>query len=77
MDPRATVDAINYDFTQGNSNIFGYAPSNTSPMPDYLAQGGYYEDLDGLAENDPKRRRIARVSTHAPPDDGINVGSGL
>jgi hypothetical protein len=42
--------------------IFGaYNPDGT-PIPPTLPPGAYFGDYDGgLDENDPKRRRIARV----------------
>ena len=67
MDPRNHLSGLGYDmnaFAQQPPQIFGaYNPDGT-PMPPVLPAGNYFDDeLDlGLEdENDPKRRRIARV----------------
>ncbi len=46
--------------------IFGAYASDGTPIPASLPPGSYFGDLNdgGLDENDPKRRRIARVRTH-------------
>jgi hypothetical protein len=68
MDSRKSIDGLAYDMSAFSSHqppIFGSYNADDSPIPTMLSQGQYYEDLDGLAENDPKRRRIARVGhTH-------------
>ena len=48
--------------TQQPPQIFGAYDHNGSPLGPMGYQGAYFgESLDGLDENDPKRRRIARV----------------
>lgn len=63
-------DGFNYDLNQfpGStpgepSQIFGGAYDvNGQPIAPSLPPGNYFNDLgDGIDENDPKRRRIARV----------------
>ena len=74
MDPRNSIDGLGYDISAFSSQqppqIFGSYASDGSPIPAMMSQGNYYEDLDGLAENDPKRRRIARVGTKPAQDGG-------
>ncbi len=70
MDPRGSIDSMGYDISQfmpqQPHQIFGaYNPDGT-PIPPTLPPGAYFGDLTdgGLDENDPKRRRIARVRHH-------------
>lgn len=67
MDPRGSIEGIPYDMSQFVSpqppQIFGaYNPDGT-PIPASLPPGAYFGDYNdgGVDENDPKRRRIARV----------------
>lgn len=71
MDHRPSLDSLGYDMShfmpQHPPQVFGaYNPDGT-PIPPTLPLGPYFGDLnDGLVdENDPKRRRIARVR-HPP-----------
>lgn len=66
MDPRNSLSGLGYDmnaFSQQPPQIFGAYNADGSPMPPVLPPGNYFDDgLDlGLDDNDPKRRRIARV----------------
>ena len=65
MDPRNTLDGMGYDtsaFSQQPPQMFGGYNPDGSPMPPVLPPGNYFSDgLDMYDENDPKRRRIARV----------------
>ncbi|KAK5945477.1 hypothetical protein PMZ80_002682 [Knufia obscura] len=62
-------DGFNYDLNQfpGStpgepSQIFGAYDVNEQPIAPSLPPGNYFNDLgDGIDENDPKRRRIARA----------------
>lgn len=63
---RGSIDAMGYDINQFVSQqppqIFGAYHPDGSPIPATLPPGNYFGDLnDGLDDNDPKRRRIARV----------------
>lgn len=52
--------------SQQPPQIFGAYNSDGTPIPPNLPPGAYFGDYDGgLDENDPKRRRIARVCNHA------------
>ncbi len=69
MDPRNRLNSMGYDmnaFAQQPPQIFGAYNADGSPMPPVLPAGNYFDDgLDlGLDDdNDPKRRRIARVQS--------------
>jgi len=62
-------DGFNYDLSQFPDStsseppqIFSAYDLNGQPLAPSLPPGNYYSDLgDGIDENDPKRRRIARV----------------
>jgi hypothetical protein len=67
MDPRGSIDGLSFDMSsfvaQQPPQIFGaYNPDGT-PIAPSLPPGAYFGDYadGGLDENDPKRRRIARV----------------
>jgi hypothetical protein len=71
MDQRGSIDSLGFDMSQFVSHqtpqMFGaYNPDGT-PIPTSLPSGNYMSDYnDGLGdENDPKRRRIARVRFQA------------
>lgn len=63
-------DGFNYDLSQFPDStareppqVFGAYDVNGQPIASSLPPGSYFGDLgDGIDENDPKRRRIARVS---------------
>lgn len=61
------MDGMGYDMNafsaQQPPQIFGAYDHNGSPMAAMAYQGAYFGDgMDGgLDDNDPKRRRIARV----------------
>lgn len=67
MDHHASIDSLGYDISQfmpqQPPQIFGGYNSDGTPLPATLPPGAYFGDLnDGsIDENDPKRRRIARV----------------
>lgn len=70
MDHPGNLDTFNYDIHQYHENAPGDAPMfggydlNGQPIPSSLPPGTYFGDpSDGHDENDPKRRRIARVRT--------------
>lgn len=77
MDPRASIDSLGYDISvfslQQPPPIFGSYHPDGSPMS--LSQGNYYGDPNDLGydENDPKRRRIAKV--WESPD--VNFGNSI
>lgn len=62
-------DGFNYDMNQfpdstpgETPKIFGAYDQNGQPIAPSLPPGNYFGDLgDAIDENDPKRRRIARV----------------
>lgn len=66
------MDGLGYDMNafsaQQPPQIFGAYDHNGSPMAAMPYQGAYFGDAmdGGLDDNDPKRRRIARVCA-APP----------
>lgn len=72
-------DGFNYDLNQFPDStaseppqVFGAYDVNGQPIAPSLPPGNYFGDLgDGIDENDPKRRRIARVSDS---DIGPNHG---
>lgn len=67
MDHRGSMDSLGYDLSQfvpqQPPQIFGAYNADGTPIPPTLPPGTYFGDLtDGAVdENDPKRRRIARV----------------
>jgi hypothetical protein len=70
MDHHASIDSLGYDISQfmpqQPPQIFGGYNSDGTPLPATLSAGAYFGDLnDGsIDENDPKRRRIARVRSY-------------
>jgi hypothetical protein len=70
MDPRTNMDNLGYNMSQYMSQqppqIFGAYTSDGSPIAPSLPGGNYFGDLNdgGFDENDPKRRRIARVCAY-------------
>lgn len=78
MDPRNNMDGFDMNAYAGQQQqpppqIFGAYDHNGSPMTNLTYQGAYFGDgMDGLDDNDPKRRRIARVCalpSPTPPAD--------
>ena len=68
MDPQGHANGLNYDLSsftmsQQPPQIFGAYNSDGSPVPPTLPPGSIFGDNDAGSydENDPKRRRIARV----------------
>lgn len=71
MDHQNSMDGFNYDMNQyqgtppSDAPIFGAYDLSGQQIPGSLPPGQYFGDLgDGIDENDPKRRRIARVCTY-------------
>lgn len=64
------MDGFNYDMNQyqgtppPDAPIYGAFDLGAGQLPGTLPPGQYFGDVgDGIDENDPKRRRIARVCT--------------
>lgn len=71
MDHRGSVDSLGFDMSQFVSHqppqVFGAYSADGTPLPATLPSGNYFSDYnDGVGdENDPKRRRIARVRSQS------------
>ena len=68
MDHQNNLDGFQYDLNQyqnpssGDGAIFGNFDTGAQALPGSMAGNNYFGDLgDSVDENDPKRRRIARV----------------
>lgn len=70
MNQPPSLDTFNYDMNQYRDvttpgegpQFFGNFDSNGQPLEPGLVSGNYFDgSIDGQDENDPKRRRIARV----------------
>jgi hypothetical protein len=67
MDVHGSIETLPYDMSQfvpqQPPQIFGAYNADGTPVPASLPPGAYFGDYGdlGLDENDPKRRRIARV----------------
>lgn len=68
MDYQHPPDGFNYSASQfhdlppGDGPVYAPYDLNAPPLAGDLPPGSYYGDYgDGTDENDPKRRRIARV----------------
>lgn len=73
MDHRGSIESLGYDMSQFVTQppqIFGGYNADGTPIPATLPPGSYFGDYNdgGLDENDPKRRRIARVCSLFGPE---------
>lgn len=69
MNPRSSADSFGYEIPQYTSQppqIFGALDADGNPLPPTMPTGNFFVDDNDLNgdDNDPKRRRIARVSHH-------------